>query len=86
MTRALVTGGSSGIGAAIVARLRAEGVEVEVLDLVTGFDVAEPAAWERVGPVEIACLNAGVLGGPRACRLAFPRGLDDEPVPAPPLS
>jgi NAD(P)-dependent dehydrogenase (short-subunit alcohol dehydrogenase family) len=65
VARGIVTGGASGIGAAIVSRLRAEGVEVEVLDLVNGFDVSEPTHWEReVGPVEIACLNAGVLGGP----------------------
>jgi NAD(P)-dependent dehydrogenase (short-subunit alcohol dehydrogenase family) len=59
-----VTGGASGIGAALVSRLRAEGLEVEALDLVTGFDVSDPEAWEDVGPVEVACLNAGVLGGP----------------------
>ena len=65
VARAIVTGGASGIGAAIVSRLRAEGVEVEVLDLVNGFDVSDPTHWEHeVGPVEIACLNAGVLGGP----------------------
>ena len=61
---AVVTGGASGIGAAIVTRLRAEEIEVEVLDLTNGFDAGEPADWEEVGPVEIACLNAGVLGGP----------------------
>jgi len=61
---AVVTGGASGIGAAIVARLRAEGIEVTALDLTNGFDAGEPADWEEVGPVEIACLNAGVLGGP----------------------
>jgi len=61
--KALVTGGASGIGAAIVARLRAEAYEVEPLDLVTGFDVSDPAAWEAVGSVDLACLNAGVLTG-----------------------
>jgi NAD(P)-dependent dehydrogenase (short-subunit alcohol dehydrogenase family) len=62
--RAIVTGGASGIGAAIVARLQAEGLDVESLDLVDGFDVTDPEHWARVGPVEVACLNAGVLGGP----------------------
>jgi NAD(P)-dependent dehydrogenase (short-subunit alcohol dehydrogenase family) len=62
--RALVTGGASGIGAAIVTRLEREGFDVEVLDLATGFDVADEAAWERVAAVDVACLNAGVLGGP----------------------
>ena len=62
MTRALVTGGASGIGAAIVARLESEGFEVEALDLTTGFDVSDPDAWQHVGAVDVACLNAGVLG------------------------
>lgn len=60
--RALVTGGEGGIGRAIRARLESEGYEVESLDLVNGFDVTDPAAWERVEAVDIACLNAGVLG------------------------
>jgi NAD(P)-dependent dehydrogenase (short-subunit alcohol dehydrogenase family) len=59
---ALVTGGASGLGAAIVERLSAEGFAVEVLDLATGFDVADPAAWDEVDGVDVACLNAGVLG------------------------
>lgn len=59
---ALVTGGASGIGAAIVARLEREGSEVQVLDVRDGFDVSDPAAWHGVGSIDLACLNAGVLG------------------------
>jgi NAD(P)-dependent dehydrogenase (short-subunit alcohol dehydrogenase family) len=61
--KALVTGAAGGIGQAIVARLEREGYDVLPLDLVDGFDVSDPAAWSAVGPVEIACLNAGVLTG-----------------------
>jgi NAD(P)-dependent dehydrogenase (short-subunit alcohol dehydrogenase family) len=64
VSAALVTGGASGIGAALVARLRTEGFAVQVLDLTTGFDVGEPRDWEGVEAVDVACLNAGVLGGP----------------------
>jgi NAD(P)-dependent dehydrogenase (short-subunit alcohol dehydrogenase family) len=60
---ALVTGGRSGIGAAIVAALGREGTDVQVLDVVDGFDVADPAAWDAVGAVDLACLNAGVVTG-----------------------
>ncbi|MBA3735498.1 MAG: SDR family NAD(P)-dependent oxidoreductase [Actinobacteria bacterium] len=60
---ALVTGGASGIGAAIVDLLRSEGTEVQALDLADGFDVSDTQAWETVGPVEFACLNAGVTTG-----------------------
>ena len=57
---ALVTGAAGGIGQAIVARLEREGAEVRELDLVTGFDVTDPTAWQSVDRVELACLNAGV--------------------------
>jgi len=60
---ALVTGGASGIGAAIVALLEDEGSQVQVLDLEEGFDVSDPSAWDSVGPVQLACLNAGVITG-----------------------
>ena len=71
--RAVVTGGEGGIGRAIRARLESEGYEVESLDLTSGFDVTDPAAWERVGAVELACLNAGVLTGE-----GDPRRITDE--------
>ena len=61
MRTALVTGGASGIGAGLVTRLRHEGFEVVSLDLATGFDVTDSAHWDAVGPVDVACLNAGVL-------------------------
>jgi NAD(P)-dependent dehydrogenase (short-subunit alcohol dehydrogenase family) len=60
---ALVTGGASGIGAALVALLRREGADVKVLDLADGFDVSMSQAWETVDSVELACLNAGVTTG-----------------------
>jgi NAD(P)-dependent dehydrogenase (short-subunit alcohol dehydrogenase family) len=34
-----------------------------VLDIVDGFDVSDAQAWESVGPVDLACLNAGVVTG-----------------------
>jgi NAD(P)-dependent dehydrogenase (short-subunit alcohol dehydrogenase family) len=58
---ALVTGGRSGIGAAIVSKLEEEGADVRVLDIADGFDVSDPSAWEAVDAVDLACLNAGVV-------------------------
>jgi NAD(P)-dependent dehydrogenase (short-subunit alcohol dehydrogenase family) len=60
---ALVTGSAGGIGSAIVRKLEREGLQVKGLDLVDGFDVSDPEAWEHVGSVDLACLNAGVLTG-----------------------
>lgn len=60
---ALVTGSAGGIGSAIVRKLTSEGFEVKELDLVHGFDVTDADAWEQVGSVELACLNAGVVTG-----------------------
>ena len=60
---ALVTGSAGGIGSAIVRKLTSEGFEVKELDLVNGFDVTDSDAWEQVGSVDLACLNAGVVTG-----------------------
>jgi NAD(P)-dependent dehydrogenase (short-subunit alcohol dehydrogenase family) len=60
---ALVTGAAGGIGSAIVSKLRSEGFEVRELDLLNGFDVSDPEAWEHIGSVDLACLNAGVVTG-----------------------
>jgi NAD(P)-dependent dehydrogenase (short-subunit alcohol dehydrogenase family) len=59
--KALITGGEGGLGRAMRARLEREAYEVESLDLVTGFDVTDPVAWERVQSVDLAVLNAGIL-------------------------
>jgi NAD(P)-dependent dehydrogenase (short-subunit alcohol dehydrogenase family) len=56
----LVTGAARGIGRAIVERLEREGASVRELDLVTGFDVSDPTAWQSIERVDLACLNAGV--------------------------
>jgi NAD(P)-dependent dehydrogenase (short-subunit alcohol dehydrogenase family) len=61
-----VTGAASGIGRALVERLEREGARVLGLDLRDGFDVADAAVWESVGPVDLACLNAGVVTGVEA--------------------
>ncbi|HEV3480580.1 MAG TPA: SDR family NAD(P)-dependent oxidoreductase [Gaiellaceae bacterium] len=55
-----MTGSAGGIGRELVELLKGEGADVLELDLVTGFDVSDPTAWQSVDRVELACLNAGV--------------------------
>ena len=72
MSRAIVTGGASGIGAAVVSILRERGDEVVVLDRdpsdgiqvdvtdAAAVDAAVKAAAERLGGLDIVINNAGV--------------------------
>ena len=67
--KAVVTGGEGGLGRAMRARLEREGYAVESLDLVNGFDVTDPGAWDLVGEVDLAVLNAGILTAETDIRL-----------------
>ena len=58
--RAVVTGGSRGIGAAVARLLRAEGAEVVEVSRSSGVDVTAPDAAERIGEApDILVNNAG---------------------------
>lgn len=70
--KAIVTGGEGGLGRAMRAQLEREGYAVESLDLVNGFDVADPGAWDLVGPVDLAVLNAGILTAETDIRVLTP--------------
>jgi 2-dehydro-3-deoxy-L-rhamnonate dehydrogenase (NAD+) len=63
---ALVTGGASGIGAAVVERLRAGGADVHVFDLANGNDVRDSAqlsaAVTRLPKLDVLVCSAGVGG------------------------
>lgn len=68
--RAVITGGTSGLGAATAERLAADGVEVITFDLAPGsdfhVDVTDPhlvaAAADAVGPIDILVNSAGIPG------------------------
>ncbi|HEV2062114.1 MAG TPA: SDR family NAD(P)-dependent oxidoreductase [Solirubrobacteraceae bacterium] len=62
--KALVTGGARGIGAAIAERLRADGLEVVVLDRTQPcdieFDLAADAELPDLGDVDVCVSNAAI--------------------------
>ncbi|OJX62244.1 MAG: 3-oxoacyl-ACP reductase [Micrococcales bacterium 73-13] len=70
MTRALVTGGASGLGAATATRLREDGVEVLTADIAGDCDILldvtdEVAVGEladSTGPIDVLVNSAGIVG------------------------
>lgn len=62
--RALVTGGMRGIGAEVVARLAADGMEVVTLDVLPGatyeVDLADPAPLPDLGAVDVLVSSAAI--------------------------
>jgi 2-hydroxycyclohexanecarboxyl-CoA dehydrogenase len=86
MKTAVVTGGGSGIGAAVAHRLRADGLDVATIDLkpsdaelaftadVTDrseVDVAVSAIRDRLGPVAVLVNAAGLDGFKRFSNITF---------------
>ena len=70
MTRALVTGGARGLGAATADRLREDGIEVVTVDIAGDVDLrldvtdesALQTAAAEVGPIDILVNSAGIVG------------------------